>query len=54
MWFWSGVALIAAAVVLFGFSRWRSSHEMVENGLVLSGCLACLVNGIALVVVAFW
>lgn len=54
MWFWSGVALIAAGVELFGFSRWRSSHETVENGLVLSGSLACLANGIALVVASVW
>jgi len=54
IWFWSGIILIAVGVTSYGLSRWHSSHESVQNGLVLSGSLSCLVNGLALVVIALW
>jgi hypothetical protein len=51
-WPWSGIVLVAAGLVLFGFSRWSRSHISVQNGLVFAGCLSCLFNGIALLIVA--
>jgi uncharacterized membrane protein YidH (DUF202 family) len=50
-WAWAGIVLVAVGLIGFGASRWMRSHELVQDGLVLSGCLSCVVNGIALLLI---
>ena len=51
IWSWAGVVLVAVGLIGFGLSRWKRSHESVQNGLVLSGCVSCVLNGIILLLI---
>ena len=52
IWSWAGVALVAVGLIGLGLSRWKHSHESVQNGLVLSGCVSCVLSGIILLLIA--
>ena len=51
IWSWAGMVLIAVGLIGFGVSFWTRSHESVRNGLVLSGCLSCVLSGSALLLI---
>jgi hypothetical protein len=51
IWSWAGIVLIAVGLIGFGLDRWKRIHEMVQNGLVLSGSLSYVLNGIALLLI---
>jgi hypothetical protein len=43
--------LIAVGLIGFAVSFWERSHESVQNGLMLTGCLSCVVSGSALLLI---
>jgi hypothetical protein len=47
---WSGVVLVALGLGALPLLSWFRSHELVQNGLALSGALSCVVNGVALII----
>jgi hypothetical protein len=51
IWSWVGIVLVALGLIGFGASRWMHSHEPVQNGLMLSGYVSCVLNGIALLLI---